>query len=146
MAMNKCDPDGRNPGNNQSRNSDSAGSNQSRNSDRAGSNQSRNSESFGFESVPSENYVGRIPAVPALPELPSTPQPLEPMAAPQFLAAADPMPLSSTPPPSQTPSQPEAEAFAEFAPSIRQGLIDVTPEEALAGNVAGIAPEGGNQS
>lgn len=86
--------------------------------DKCGNNISLNSDSGdpgdrANESADGGSYDGRIPAIPALPDLPPAPTPLAPMEPPSFLAR-----------------NAESPAVGETTPSLRQGLIDVSPDDA----------------
>jgi len=106
-------------------------------------NTSRNSDNEGGSYV-----IGRIPAIPELPQLPPAPAPLKPMAPPSFFADAT--PSSSPPPTPEDASIGNAPVSMEIigarfggapsTPSIRQGLIDATPDDFGAANSGGADP------
>jgi len=126
-------------------------------------NTSRNSDNYEQQqqqgSVGGGSYdIGRIPAIPELPQLPPAPSPLKPMAPPSFFADATP----SLPPPTPEDAmaniggapenigpqfggapitmediEPQFRGAPVSTPSIRQGLIDATPEEIGAANPGG---------
>ena len=112
--MVKCEDDDDGAGN--------AGPNKSRNSDGGRSNNNDLGVDY-FREDDESAAAGKIPAIPALPHLSPLLAPLQPMVPPTFYAT--------------TPgaAMKETGNAQELAPSIRRGLIDVTPEE--TGEMAG---------